>query len=256
MTFNNTQKLLAGTIALVLVMGMTSPAFAQTSGSDPITVGPGSFVETEAHDPIVFESSVPDLSFEDGWVYSGSTIVADDFALTEDTQVTDFHYISHFLPPGDINYIIFDDDAGQPGSILDSGTAQNVEIMLIAGDLYEVWFDLEVPFAADADVTYWFGLNSPDGFLGWQFGDIAKVDDGFGNLPQIDNGGGWFEVSPSPWFALTAADDEIVAGELLSLDSSALVIAGLTSMSLWMIPTVLGLAGAGIYLVKFRANRD
>ena len=43
-----------------------------------------------------------------------------------------------------------------------------------------------------------------------------------------------------------------VAGELLPLDNSALMIAGLTSMSAWMIPTVLGLAGAGIYLVKFR----
>jgi len=43
-----------------------------------------------------------------------------------------------------------------------------------------------------------------------------------------------------------------VAGELLPLDSSALMIAGLTSMSVWMIPTVLGLAGVGVYLVKFR----
>ena len=43
-----------------------------------------------------------------------------------------------------------------------------------------------------------------------------------------------------------------VAGELLPLDSSALMIAGLTSMSVWMIPTVVGLAGAGVYLVKFR----
>jgi len=47
-----------------------------------------------------------------------------------------------------------------------------------------------------------------------------------------------------------------VGGELLSVNSSALIIAGLTSMSLWMIPTVAGIAGAGIYLVKFRANRD
>jgi len=43
-----------------------------------------------------------------------------------------------------------------------------------------------------------------------------------------------------------------VSGQLLPLDSSALMIAGLTSMSVWMIPTVLGLAGAGVYLVKFR----
>jgi len=43
-----------------------------------------------------------------------------------------------------------------------------------------------------------------------------------------------------------------VAGELLPLDTSALMIAGLTSMSVWMIPTVVGLAGVGVYLVKFR----
>jgi len=46
-----------------------------------------------------------------------------------------------------------------------------------------------------------------------------------------------------------------VAGELLPLDSTALLIGGLTSMSVWMVPTVLGLAGVGVYLVKFRANR-
>ena len=47
-----------------------------------------------------------------------------------------------------------------------------------------------------------------------------------------------------------------VAGELLPLDNSALLIGGLSSMSVWMVPTVLGLAGAGVYLVKYRANRD
>ena len=46
-----------------------------------------------------------------------------------------------------------------------------------------------------------------------------------------------------------------VAGELLSLDNSALMIAGLSSM-IWIAPVVAGLAGAGLYLVKFRANRD
>jgi len=49
---------------------------------------------------------------------------------------------------------------------------------------------------------------------------------------------------------------QMVAGELLAIDSAALVIGGLQSMSVWMIPTVAGLAGAGVYLVKFRASRD
>ena len=44
-----------------------------------------------------------------------------------------------------------------------------------------------------------------------------------------------------------------VAGELLSINSSALVIAGLSSM-IWMVPAVAGIVGAGIYLVRFRAN--
>jgi len=48
--------------------------------------------------------------------------------------------------------------------------------------------------------------------------------------------------------------DEQVAGELLPLDSTALFLAGIQSMTVWMIPTVLGLAGAGVYMVKFRAR--
>jgi len=43
-----------------------------------------------------------------------------------------------------------------------------------------------------------------------------------------------------------------IAGELLPLDSTALFLAGIQSMTVWMIPTVLGLAGVGVYLVKFR----
>ena len=46
--------------------------------------------------------------------------------------------------------------------------------------------------------------------------------------------------------------EQQVAGELLPLDSSALMIAGLTSSAVWMIPAVVGLAGVGVYLVKFR----
>jgi hypothetical protein len=49
--------------------------------------------------------------------------------------------------------------------------------------------------------------------------------------------------------------EQQVAGELLPLDSTALLIGGLSSMSVWMIPAVLSIAGAGVYLVKFRANR-
>ncbi len=60
-------------------------------------------------------------------------------------------------------------------------------------------------------------------------------------------------VNVSIWTA--SFNEEQVAGELLPIMSSALVIAGVSTIAIWMIPTVLGLAGAGVYLVKFRANR-
>jgi len=44
-----------------------------------------------------------------------------------------------------------------------------------------------------------------------------------------------------------------VAGELLSINSSALVIGGLGSM-IWMISAVAGVVGAGVILVKFRVK--
>jgi len=54
--------------------------------------------------------------------------------------------------------------------------------------------------------------------------------------------------------AICEIEFEEVAGELLPLDSTALFLAGIQSMTVWMIPTVLGLAGVGVYLVKFRKH--
>ena len=47
-----------------------------------------------------------------------------------------------------------------------------------------------------------------------------------------------------------------VGGSLIPLDSTVLLLAGIQSMTVWMIPAVVGLAGAGVYFVKYRANRD
>jgi hypothetical protein len=49
--------------------------------------------------------------------------------------------------------------------------------------------------------------------------------------------------------------DKPVAGELLSVNSSALVIAGLSSVS-WMIPAILGIASAGGYLAYYKSKKD
>jgi len=48
----------------------------------------------------------------------------------------------------------------------------------------------------------------------------------------------------------------VVGGELLSIDSTALMLAGLQSSAIWMLPVLAGIAGTGFYLVKFRTNKE
>jgi len=47
-----------------------------------------------------------------------------------------------------------------------------------------------------------------------------------------------------------------VGGEFLPIDSTALVLAGLQTSAIWMLPVLAGVAGAGLYLVKFRMNKE
>jgi hypothetical protein len=45
-----------------------------------------------------------------------------------------------------------------------------------------------------------------------------------------------------------------VAGESLSINSTALLISGLSSSAIWMVPTLAGIAGAGVYYIRTRVN--
>jgi len=47
----------------------------------------------------------------------------------------------------------------------------------------------------------------------------------------------------------------LVGGELLSIDSTALVLAGLQSSAIWMLPVLAGAAGVGAYYIKTRMNQ-
>ena len=48
----------------------------------------------------------------------------------------------------------------------------------------------------------------------------------------------------------------VVGGEFSPIDSTALVLAGIQSSAIWMLPVLAGLAGAGFYLIKFRTNKE
>ena len=58
------------------------------------------------------------------------------------------------------------------------------------------------------------------------------------------------------FFLNECIEPPVVGGEFLPIDSTALMLAGLQTSAIWMIPTLAGLAGAGFYLVKFRMNKE
>ena len=108
------------------------------------------------------------------------------------------------------------------------------------------------PNANDEDPAW-----SPDGtkitFASDRDGDyeIFVMDaDGSGQTSLSDNTS--LDVRPN-WQPLQIPSPRPVGGELLSIDNTALILAGIHS-TIWMLPTLAGIAGAGIYLVKYRKN--
>lgn len=183
MIFNNSQKLLAVTLSLVLIAGMTSPAFAGgpdlTPPSAPTFLTPidGSIFDRSENPTVLFSWASNDLSFCCNYTLQildgeGQTVVfsTNESNDTDDRSITDFPL---------------------------------------------------------------------DGEYFWN----VKETDGAGNEGPFAEKSFSFIINSHP-----------VAGELLSLDSSALVVAGLTSSMAWMIPAVAGIVGAGVYLVKFRVR--
>jgi len=103
-------------------------------------------------------------------------------------------------------------------------------------------------------------------------GQTIFVDFGNGAVPLLLSGNTFllaWEDLPFNGQSQTAGDDDYddmmylvtgisrpVGGELLPIDSTALMVAGLSQSALWMIPTLAGIAGVGFYLVKFRTTKE
>ncbi|MDH3277146.1 MAG: hypothetical protein OEL77_02810 [Nitrosopumilus sp.] len=215
MTFNNTQKLLAGALAFALVAGLTSPAFAQT---------PGLAIDTASglnYDPLT--ASVA-LDFD-----SPADMVC--YFQDEDCEL------------GDETELEFDCGTGS--------CWMTVEDCCLTGDFYEV-FDGGVSLGTTPEVEIGGDQISQGEFCFSAGPHVATIQN------KVDD-----DTLYPAGLTVTLTQHEIdecpapsVAGDLLSIDSSALVIGGLASSAVWIIPAVAGIAGAGMYLVKLRTNRD
>ncbi len=264
MTFNNTQKLLAGALALVLVAGLGTYAFADPANAGvPIveyTVEQFELMNGPSHSESGDAGQLPGTAQPipgPVTVISGSISNNDDvdmyrLCLTDESnwEAQDDHdntldpMLSLFDKDG--NGFVFNDDNTPPGNI--GARIGNLGPNVPAAPQ-------EVLLAISS-----FDAHPLDGGVLMPAGIASIMDDGqevlVGTVDGWEADGNTAGTYDIILIGFGGLDDcpipQQVAGELLPLDSTALLIGGLTSMSVWMIPTVLGLAGVGVYLVKFR----
>jgi hypothetical protein len=298
MTFNT--KLLAGALALVLVAGMTSPAFAQSTTSVEFIPQAQNFIEVapNANGPLTI-GIYPSLGGNTQAVLTGAGhTVINPVDLTSPVTVDVLYIQRSAANIGGVELTNVQNFISNGGTVLTEFSATdlwfNGKFASFSGTLTDNFF-----FACDScpvtvvDTTSPLSIGLP---ATWNSGDpiqFFQVYSGLdtsikvavevqgtneGDLPVVgcaDVGEGTavmffndfqdFFGSETPeeeQLLLNAVQvqsctvDTQVAGELLPLDSTALLIGGLSSMSVFMIPAVAGLVGAAVYLVKYRANRD
>jgi len=213
-------------------------------------------------DDIIFDNGGVSPTTDGGQAINTPTgtpfTAAEDFILDGDFFVTDIHFVVNGNPANfdilSFQYFILSDSGGSPGNILASGNAMDLEVEPVTGTLVaNVWFNLEEPFEAEEGVTYWIGIHETNvvgSGIGWTFGTTGQGEGSHSSavLPPTT----WVSSVNNLWFLLSGHPPDVVGGELLPIDSTALLLAGLQSSAIWMLPVLAGAAGAGIAAFKLR----
>jgi len=282
-TRNDTQIILAGALAIVMVASLVFPAYAERTSYvlTSIPEGTPEIATAASHNPKVFTSGpgpIPISGF-----FMDDAIIADDFVLDNPWIVTDAHFA--FFCGLEIDcpkiepllYFFYEDNNGVPGAVIEStsgnpaqGTAIDVQVMPLPGgpffdgdgvevEHFEVWFDLEDSIPLDAGTTYWFGLTYTAPFeFEAPFPVILQTARTEGNVPAVTfDGSNWFMAGPGTldlWFALSA--NQVVGGELLPIDTTALLIAGAKTNAVWILSAlaVIGSLAFGALYITTKKN--
>jgi len=248
-------RLLAGTLAIVLIAGFSNPAFAENSA---------------------IESGAPSGPL------GTSEIVSSSQASLKCNLVT-FEGLGNGNPVGTIGDATFvgassftDSDDGGSAAVANEPSP----ITVMAGPSTQV-VTLANP---QSQVSFWYVITASE-IIVRIFGAGDVLLDSF-NTPVLTQGiiGGdptgffdnWnqvvhnegsdvitkieIEIVSQGGFLFDdfefCTEQDMVGGELLPIDSTALVLAGLQSSAIWMLPVLAGVAGSafGILYIKSRRN--
>ena len=196
-------------------------------------------------------------------LFANQFFVADDFVLTSASSVTDLHFVVGENPggfTGNVFYTFYEDNGGFPGAPIvgASGTAiiQSPLGPLIFGGVcnqsnincFEVWTDLPTPVPLAAG-TYWVAINGDAGAWGVLYDDVftgfeSQVSDDGINWSPIEGGGFGFS------FSITGQPPGGVGGELIPIDTRALLLYGVQTNLAWIVPVALSAVGIGLVLAR------
>jgi len=259
----NVQRLVIGTMALVLVTGLIMPVYSQVQqvGESSLTAGTVNTLADE--DNVVFDGGSSDFVFAaafDGWPDGASAVqsIAVDFELEADTSITDIHFdvLDFGFFTDSFHVIFYADDNGLPGdTIIAERDAFNIHREDLGdGQSFRYWIDIN-PVPLDDQVRYWLEIEQQSDFnVGWW----STAGAGFGNLDAFRSdgtGGVWTDLvtgggPPAINFVLTASPSPAVGGELLPIDTTALLLVGSQMNAAWMIPVIVSAIGIGIVIAR------
>ena len=173
---------------------------------------------------VVFEGE-----FDDGGnIVTGIFALNADSLLVQEGDMIDGKVIDSIDHPAmnDNGVLIFNASFDDGGNIVD-GIFTQTRLLVQEGDIVEgnVLTDVADPV-----------INNAEDF-------VFEAEYGIGN------GDSFMSV-------ILATHTQVVGGELLQIDSTALVLAGLQSSAIWMLPILAGAAGASAFYIKTRMNKD
>jgi len=280
-----TNRLLAGTLALVLIAGLGTPAFAMTTETG-IDISPGNAVPTVIpiqqdcdivnifDDRTAFDAAVGSTTLEDFTdtfhfpISTGILNSATNLVVTFGSPILPGDIqpgVTYSMPIGTGQFFNIDAFGGFVGGFLDGLKNPEFDPVTIAFDnpVAAFGFDMNQLMGGSFDITIQF-TSGPDfvgnfpvtqslslEFVGFQSEqiDIETV------IIQGDGTGGFDYAFDN--FAFGGKGCEIVVGgELLPIDSTALMLAGLQTSAIWMLPILAGAAGVGAYYIKTRMNKE
>ena len=238
-------------MAIVLIAGIASPAFAQLLPEDPI-----SSTEDPISSSMVFTPDHGNVDQSNLPPFGGQAFVGPDFGpagqsftptasilIGVDVFVSPFPFTN---PGGPETVTVNVWDTGVPGTgnLLGSSSigintvgSTAINPLLVHLDFSPInitpgdMFALEFIITSSSNNVFSEGPDTYPGGSGWQSG--IEFEEGDFNFAT------YFE--------------EVVGGELLPIDSTALLLAGAQSTT-WMIPVVLSGIGIGLFVVSRKSE--